>query len=54
MRNGTQLPRLQANVVLEELSAKFQSMRPAPDVKLEFAPNVSFRGLLSLPVVWSL
>jgi hypothetical protein len=28
-------------------------MRLAPDVKLEFAPNVSFRGPLSLPVVWN-
>jgi cytochrome P450 len=49
---GRGLARLQARIVLEELSSRFPAMRLAPDVKLEFAPNISFRGPLSLPVVW--
>ena len=50
---GRQLARLQAKIVLEELSARFPTMRLRPGVKLEFAPNVSFRGPLSLPVMWN-
>ena len=49
---GRPLARLQAKVVLEEVSARFPSMRLTPDVTLEFPPNVSFRGPLSLPVLW--
>ena len=46
------LARLQAKVVLEEVSARLPDLRLVPGVKLEFAPNVSFRGPLSLPVEW--
>jgi cytochrome P450 len=51
---GRGLARLQARIVLEELSSRFPAMRLAPDVRLEFAPNISFRGPLSLPVVWNI
>jgi cytochrome P450 len=50
---GRGLARLQARIVLEELSSRFPALRLAPDVTLEFAPNISFRALLSLPVVWN-
>jgi cytochrome P450 len=50
---GRGLARLQARIVLEELSSRFPTLRLAPDVTLEFAPNISFRGPLSLPVVWN-
>jgi cytochrome P450 len=50
---GAPLARLQGKVVLEEVSARFPDLRLVPGVKLEFAPNVSFRGPLSLPVEWT-
>lgn len=49
---GRPLARLQAKVAIEEVSARFPGMRLSPDVTLEFPPNVSFRGPLSLPVLW--
>jgi cytochrome P450 len=49
---GRPLARLQAKVVLEEFSARLPSLRLAPDAPLQFPPNVSFRGPLSLPVIW--
>ena len=49
---GRPLARLQAKIVIEEVSARFPGMRLSPDVTLEFPPNVSFRGPLSLPVLW--
>jgi cytochrome P450 len=49
---GAPLARLQGKVVLEEVSARIPDLRLVPDIKLEFAPNVSFRGPLSLPVEW--
>jgi cytochrome P450 len=49
---GAPLARLQARVVLEEVSSRLPSLRHAKGTKLCFAPNVSFRGPLSLPVVW--
>jgi hypothetical protein len=50
---GAPLARLQARVVLEEVSARLPSLELVPDSRLAFAPNVSFRGPLSLPVVWN-
>lgn len=49
---GRPLARLQAKVALEEFSARLPSLRLAPDTILQFPPNVSFRGPLSLPVLW--
>jgi cytochrome P450 len=50
---GRGLARLQARIVLEELSSRFPAMRLTPNAKLDFVPNISFRGPLSLPVIWS-
>jgi cytochrome P450 len=49
---GRSLARLQAKIVLEEFAAQMPTLRLAPDLKLEFPPNVSFRGPRSLPVFW--
>jgi cytochrome P450 len=49
---GRPLARLQARVVIEELSSRFPGLRLVPNVKYEFPPNVSFRGPLSLPIEW--
>jgi len=49
---GRPLARLQAKVVLEEFSSRLPNLRLAPNTTLQFPPNVSFRGPLSLPVVW--
>jgi cytochrome P450 len=49
---GRPLARLQAKIVLEEFAAQLPTLRLAPNLKLEFPPNVSFRGPLSLPVIW--
>jgi len=50
---GAPLARLEARVVLEEVSARVPGLRLVDGVPLQFAPNVSFRGPLSLPVEWS-
>jgi cytochrome P450 len=46
------LARLEARVALEEVSARLPGLRLVPDIPVEFSPNVSFRGPLSLPVEW--
>jgi cytochrome P450 len=49
---GAPLVRLEARVVLEELSARLPSLRLVPGQTLRFQPNTTFRGPLSLLVEW--
>ncbi|MEA2829181.1 MAG: hypothetical protein QOG43_3620 [Actinomycetota bacterium] len=49
---GASLARLEARIVLEEVSARLPSLRLVAGQPLEFLPNISFRGPLSLPVEW--
>jgi cytochrome P450 len=49
---GAPLARLEARVVLEELSARLPSLRLVPGQTLRFQPNTTFRGPLSLLVEW--
>ena len=49
---GAPLGRLEARVVLEEISARLPSLRVVPGQTLHYLPNVSFRGPLSLLVEW--
>jgi cytochrome P450 len=49
---GAPLGRLEARVVLEELSRRLPSLRLVPGQTLRFQPNVSARGPLSLLVEW--
>ena len=50
---GAPLARLQACVALEVISAHLPSLRLSIGPPLRFAPNVTFRGPLSLPVEWT-
>ena len=49
---GAPLARLEARIVLEEVSARLPSLRLVAGQPLEFLPNISFRGPISLPVEW--
>jgi cytochrome P450 len=49
---GAPLGRLEARVVLEELSAQLPQLRLVPGQTLRFLPNTSFRGPHSLLVEW--
>ncbi len=49
---GAPLARLEARVVLEELSARLSSLRLATGQTLRFQPNTTFRGPLSLLAEW--
>ena len=49
---GAPLGRLEARIVLEEISARYPTMRLAPNQTLRFLPNVSFRGPLNLLAEW--
>ena len=49
---GAPLARLEVRVVLEVMSSRLPTLRLAPGPPLRFAPNVTFRGPLSLPVEW--
>jgi cytochrome P450 len=49
---GAPLARLEARVVLEELSVRLPSLRLVPGQTLRFQPNTSFRGPLALLVEW--
>jgi cytochrome P450 len=49
---GAPLARLEARVVLEELSARLPGLRLVPGQPLRFQANTTFRGPLSLLVEW--
>jgi cytochrome P450 len=49
---GAPLARLEARVVLEELSVRLPSLRLVPGQTLRFQPNTTFRGPLALLVEW--
>jgi cytochrome P450 len=49
---GAPLARLEARVVLEEVSRRLPSLRLADEAKLQFPASISMRGPLSLPVAW--
>jgi cytochrome P450 len=49
---GAPLARLEARVVLEEVSRRLPTLRLAADARLEFPASISMRGPCSLPVIW--
>ena len=49
---GAPLARLEARIVVEELSIRLPSLRLVPGQTLRFQPNTTFRGPLSLLVEW--
>jgi cytochrome P450 len=49
---GAPLARLEARVVLEELTQRRPSLRLVPDQPFTFHPNIAFRGPASLHVAW--
>jgi cytochrome P450 len=49
---GAPLARLEARVVLEELSARLPRLRLVPGQRLRFQPNTTFRGPLALLAEW--
>ena len=51
---GAPLVRLEARIVLEELSARLPSLRLIPGQTLRFQPNTTFRGPLALLVEWDI
>lgn len=49
---GAPLARLEARVVLEEVSRRLPGLQLVPDTQYEYPKNVSLRGPASLPVTW--
>ena len=49
---GAPLARLEARIVLEEVSRRLPSLRLAENAEFKFPPSISMRGPLSLPVAW--
>jgi cytochrome P450 len=49
---GAPLARLEARVVLEEVSRRFPTLRLGPNTLHEFPASISMRGPRSLPVAW--
>jgi cytochrome P450 len=46
------LARLEARIVLEEVSRRLPSLRLVDNAKLNFTASISMRGPVSLPVAW--
>jgi cytochrome P450 len=46
------LARLEARIVLEEVSRRLPSLRLNENAKLNFPASISMRGPVSLPVAW--
>ena len=51
---GAPLARLEARIVLDELSSRYPSMQLVPGQTLRFLPNTSFRGPLNLLAEWDI
>jgi cytochrome P450 len=49
---GAPLARLEARIVLEEVSRRLPSLRLVDNAKLNFTASISMRGPVSLPVAW--
>jgi len=49
---GAPLARLEGQIVLEEMTQRFPSLRLASDQKVEFRPNSAMRGPKSVIVEW--
>jgi len=49
---GAQLARLEARVVLEELTAALPSLRLVPNQTFAFSPIIIFRGPAAVHVEW--
>ena len=49
---GAGLARTESQLVLEALLRKLPGLRLVPDKRLEYVPNVFFRGLGRLQVEW--
>ena len=49
---GAPLARLEARIVLEEVSRRLPSLRLTENAKLKFPASISMRGPVSLPVAW--
>jgi cytochrome P450 len=49
---GAPLARLEARIVLEELTRRFPSLRLVPDQQFEYISNTSFRGPSHVWVEW--
>ncbi len=49
---GAPLARLEMGILLEALTHKMPSLRLVPEQKIDYVPNISFRGPIKLEVEW--
>jgi len=50
---GAHLARLEIGIVLNQMLDRFADLKITADTDLDFPPNVSFRGPVSLPATWT-